>query len=378
MAKKKVTLKIKSAAALRKKYSGSGTAGDIVVSAEDMLWLPSRFLALNDLMGGGIPFGKILELFGEESSGKSLIAFDFAYCAQALGGVVLWADSEFAFTREWAIQNGLDLDRVELYQEKSIETISDWVLDMALYYRSILTNNEPILFVTDSVAALECLENLDSSQMDAKAEMGNRAKAMDKFLRTRNGTLDKLGVPTILINQLRSKVGASKFEDPDTTPGGKAAKFYASIRLGVYGGKQIKGKVNGYEDRVGRVSSIRVKKNKVAPPKPTIKSAEVYFHPEYKEPIGFSKYFGLVEILERKGVITRKKGASRYYIKDKMIANGEKALDKLIKEDTQFRKKMIRKSGINTISRTQVKINKQTTNLYDVNNLTKKDKDGEE
>src|SRR5690606_24823589 len=102
----------------------------------------------------------------------------------------------------------------------------------------------------------------------------------------------------------------------------------------------------------GRYSTIRVIKNKVAPPKPTIKKAEVYFHPDYKEPIGFSKYFGLADILERKGVITRKKGASRYYMGEKMIANGEPALMRLIKEDDKLRKKLIRKSGINTISRT--------------------------
>ena len=147
MAKKaKGKLKVQSESALRKKYAGSGRATDIVVSADEMLWLPSRFLALNNQFGGGIPYGKILELFGEESSGKSLLAFDFAYCAQQLGGVVLWADAEYAFTRDWALQNGLDLDRVELFKEKAIEVISDWSVDMAIYYRSKLVNNEPILF----------------------------------------------------------------------------------------------------------------------------------------------------------------------------------------------------------------------------------------
>lgn len=369
--KKKASLKAQSQNKLRKKYAGSGTASDIVLSAEKMLWLPSRFLAFNYQLGGGIPFGKILELFGEESSGKSLLAYDFAYCCQALGGIVMWADSEHSFTRDWAEQNGLDLDRVELYTEKGIEYLSDWSMDMALYHRSQLPNNEPILLIVDSIAALDCIENINSSQLDSKAEMGNRAKAMDKWLRTRNLLWEQLGVAVILINQLRSKIGASKFEDPDTTPGGKATKFYASQRIGVYGGKQIKGKIGGYEDRVGRVTSIRVKKNKVAPPRPTIKAAEVYFHPDYKEPIGFSKYFGFVEVLERKGVITRKKGASRYYMGDKMIANGEPALVKLIKEDSKLRKKLIRKSGINTISRTRTKMEKVEGNLFDVDKVDK-------
>lgn len=372
MAKKKTGIKLKTKAALRKKYSGSGSAKDIIIAGDKMLWLPSRFLALNDLLGGGVPFGKILEIYGEESSGKSLLAFDFAYCTQALGGVVLWADAEFAFTYDWAIANGLDLERVELYQEKAIELIADWSLDMALAYRSELPNNEPILLVVDSIAALDCLANMNSSQVDSKAEMGNRAKAIDRMLRLRNGAWDKLGVTVILINQVRAKIGAGLFEDPETTPGGRATKFYASQRLGVYGGKQIKGTVNGKEDRVGRVSSIRVKKNKVAPPKPTIKAAEVYFHPGFKEPVGFQRYFGLADVLERKGVLERKKGSSRYYYKDKMVANGEKALLKLIKEDDKFRAKMIRRAGINTISQTRSRM-AEMGNLYDISNITQSD-----
>lgn len=379
MAKKKSTkIKKQSQTALRKKYAGSGTASEIMVPAEDMLWLPSRFLAFNEQLGGGIPFGKIIEIFGQESGGKSLLAYDFAYCAQALGGIVLWADAEFAFTRTWALQNGLDLDRVELYQEKAIENISDWSMDMAVYYRQQLTNNEPILLVTDSIAALDCIGNMNSSQVEAKAEMGNRAKAMDKMLRTRNGLWEKLGVSVVLINQLRSKIGASQFEDPDTTPGGKATRFYASQRIGVYGGKQIKGKINGYEDRVGRLSSIRVKKNKVAPPKPTIKGAEVYFHPEYDAPIGFSKWFGLPELLVRKGVLQRKKNSSRYYLNDKMLANGEKALYKVIKEDNKLRRKLLNASGINTISKTRKKMEGLTGNQFDVSKLTDKDLEKED
>lgn len=367
MAKKaKGKLKVQTESALRKKYAGSGRATDIVVSAEEMLWLPSRFLALNDQLGGGIPYGKILELFGEESSGKSLIGFDFAYCCQQLGGVVLWADAEYAFTRDWSLQNGLDLERVELFKEKAIEVISDWSVDMALYYRKQLVNNEPILLVVDSIAALECLDNLNGSQVDAKAEMGNRAKAMDRWLRTRNGIYEELGVTVILINQLRAKIGASQFEDPDTTPGGKATRFYASQRVGVYGGKQIVKKISGSEERVGRVTSIRVKKNKVAPPKPTIKAAEVYFVKTKDFGIGFNRYFGLAELLVKSGTLQRKKGSSRFYLGEKMVANGEDALIRKLFEDEELRKKLIRKSGINTISRTERQVGKVTHNMFPI------------
>ena len=140
--KKKKKLKVSSRSALRKKYVGSDTASNIVVAAEDMLWLPSRFIALNDLLGGGIPFGKILEIFGEESSGKSLLAYDFAYCCQRLGGVVMWNDAEHAFTESWALQNGLDLDMVELYTNKSIENLADWAMDMAISIRQELKSSD--------------------------------------------------------------------------------------------------------------------------------------------------------------------------------------------------------------------------------------------
>lgn len=367
MAKKKAFKKL-SESALRKKWADSGLAKDIVVEPEKMLWIPSRFLALNDLMGGGAPYGKIIEIFGEESSGKSLAAFDFGYSTQQLGGIVLWADSEFAFTRQWALANGLDLEQVELFQNKAIEEISDWVVDMGTFYRSQLVNNEPILFVLDSVAACDTLDNLNSPQVDRKAEMGNRAKAMDTFLRSRNNIFEKLGITVILINQLRKKIGASQFEDPDTTPGGAAAKFYASIRLGFYGGKSLTGKINGKDERLGRVTSIRVKKNKIAPPKPTIKGAKVYFHPDYTDGVGFDKYFALPDILERRDVLKRKKGSSRYFIKgkEKSLAAGEESLLKLIREDGKIRRKLIKESGINTISTTRAQIEAIQENLYPI------------
>jgi recombination protein RecA len=365
MAKKKSNiLKIPTANALAKKYPKSGQASDIVVPEAEYLILPSRFLNLNYTIGGGIPYGKILELYGEESSGKSLLAIDFAYCCQQLGGVVLWADAEQAFTTQWAKANGLDLEKVIVYSETAVENISDWIADQSIYWRSVLVNNEPILCVVDSTAALDTQNNINSEMADGKADMGNRAKAIYKLLRIRNELLSDLGVTSIWINQLRQKIGVM-FGDPDTTPGGAALKFYASIRIGVYGGKQILGKVNGYEDRVGRHSSIRVKKNKVAPPRPTIKGAEVYFNSEYDDkPLGFSKYFGLPDLLVRLGVVTKKKGASRYYMKDKMLANGSAAFEKLIREDTRIRKKLIRRSGINTISKTRTQAEAIGRNIF--------------
>jgi len=228
--KKKVIKKagsILTDAALSKKYHGMGKASEIAVLPEDSLWLPSRNIYLNYTMGGGIPYGKICEIFGGESSGKSLVAMDFGYSAQYLGGVVLWNDAEQAFDPHWAEQNGLDLDNLYLFNETSIEKISDWAADMSITFRSRLKNNQPILLVTDSTAALDCEANINGVQLDAKAEMGNRAKALYKYLRIRNQMFAELGIILIFINQLRKKVGATIFEDPDTTPGGDAMKFFA-------------------------------------------------------------------------------------------------------------------------------------------------------
>lgn len=376
MAKKKTSGKVLDRKALAKKYSGSGMATNVL--GNNSLWLPSRFLLLNHTMGGGIPYGKMVEIHGLESSGKSLLSFDFAYCAQQLGGTVIWVDAEAAFTNSWAEHNGLDPDNVELYVETAVERISDYIMDMTRYWRSQLTNNEPILLVLDSIASLECESNLDSEQSDAKAEMGNRAKAIDKMLRIRNPLLSELGVCTIFINQLRSKIGATKFEDPFTTPGGKAVAFYASIRLAVFGGKQILGKIRGKETRVGRVSSIRVIKNKVAPPMPSIKSAEVYFNPKHEDhDIGFNKYFGLPELLVEAGIVDRKKGASWYTYKGTNIANGDKKFLQLLMEDETMRRKLIRKAGINTISTFQKKLNSINENLYPVS-MGKQSKEDED
>lgn len=363
--KKKKKTSLLSEKDIRKKYKGSGIAADIIIPTDKTIKIPTSSLALNYMMGGGLPYGKVMEIHGTESSGKSLIAIDFAVIAQSLGGMVLWADAEQAFSQEWMERNGLEMDKIELFKTTIVENISDWAADMAIYYRSQLTNNEPILLVVDSLAALDTEDNINSEQTDAKAEMGNRAKAIYKMLRIRNELLSELGVTSIWINQLRAKVGAGMFEDPDTTPGGNAMKFYASIRLAVYGGKQIKGKVNGYEDRVGRETSIRVKKNKVAPPRPSQK-LDIYFHAEYEE-IGLSRYQGFPEILERLGIIKHAKGSRKYYFEDEQITKaGEKGLIKKIAKDDDLRSELIEASDINTTSKTRKLIESMGENLYPV------------
>lgn len=361
MAGKVKAITIPTAASIIKKYGG----GLVSELEEVRFWIPSRILSVNHQFGGGIPYGGWVELFGTESGGKSLLAFDFAYGAQQCGGVVIWADAEKAFTKKWSNELELEHDRIWWNEESTIEIISDWVRDSIIYWRSVLTNNEPILVVVDSIAVLECLEAQDGSQVDAKADFGNRAKAISKFMRLRSSTLKTYGVGAILINQLREKQGATKYEDPDTTPGGQATKFYASIRAGLYGGKQITKKIKGRERRVGRHTSIRIKKNKVAPPRETIKGIEVYTLPEYtKKPLGFDRYHGLDAIIEDMGYFEKK--GSRYYKKGKMIANGREALLEVIANDDKLRRRIIRESGINTISTLKRVLSEQSKNWYPV------------
>lgn len=212
MAKKtKVGLKVPTKNEILKKYGSiMRLASDTV---ESNLWLPSTFFALNYTFGGGIPFGKILEVAGEESSGKSLIAYNFAYTCQQLGGHVIWVDAEQSWMNSWAEANGVDPEKVTVLTDTRIEYISDAVADLAIYLRSQLTRNEPILLVIDSIAAMDCADNIDSKMVEGKAEMGGRAKALYKYFRIRSELFYKLGVTQIYINQLRTALNVGFGKD---------------------------------------------------------------------------------------------------------------------------------------------------------------------
>lgn len=370
-------VKLLSDSALKKKYINS-SRGDLSLPDEKSIWLPSRCLALNWQLGGGIPYGKILELFGYESTGKSLLAMDFAYSTQQLGGVVLWGDAEFSFNPHWAEENDVDPSMVEVLSSNVVEEYADWHRDMIIHHRSKLTNNEPILLVEDSIAALECEENIGADSQGSKAQMGNRAKAIYRMYRERASLYHKYGVVVIMINQVRDKVGASMFEASTTTPGGAATKFFASQRVGLVRSKQIKGRVvkGVFKDdrlkghKVGTNVYIQVAKNKVAPPKDNIKT-QVYFTNEVWGYTGYSRYHGLPEILESKGIV--KKKGSHYKYKDKSIANGADNFIAELNDNEKMRRTLIKKSGINTISRTEEKINSIGTNLYPVTEKSAKD-----
>lgn len=328
------------------------------------LWIPTTFFALNHQMGGGFPYGKIVEVIGEESSGKSLIAYNVAYATQQLGGHVIWVDAEQSWMNSWAEENGLDPNRVTVLNDTRIETVSDAIADLAIFFRSKLIHNEPIVVVIDSIAALDSMELIDSKMADGKAEMGNRAKALYKMFRIRYELMYRLGVTWICINQLRKKLNAGFGQDDTTTPGGAALAFYASIRLVFFSGKALKVKYQGKERRAGKLVTIQMKKNKVAPPKETISKAPIYFNPKYHD-IGFDRYYWLEESLEDAGVI-EKAGGGTYIFEGKKLCRGEEAFHKLIEEDSDLRKKLLKAAGINTIGTTKRILKKLNTNMFPV------------
>lgn len=365
-------IKLLSESALAKKYPNSARA-EFLLSTDKTLWIPSSCIALNWQTGGGLQYGKVHELFGYESTGKSLLAMDFARNTQKLGGVVLWGDAESSWNSSWAESNGINLTKTIVYEKNDIEGFSDWHRDQFMYWRARLTKNQPILVVCDSIAALDCLDNLNSSQLESKAEMGNRAKAIYKMYRLRVDAYKKYGITILMINQVRKKVGATMFEASETTPGGDSTKFFSSIRIGLNASKQIKGykKKDGtfVEDnqkgrKVGRNIYIQIAKNKLAPPKDSVRT-QVYFLPTASGYTGYSRYHGLPEILLEEGVIRKEKGG-RFYRKDKLVAHGEENLLSEITANEKMRKFLIEKAGVNTLSKTREKIDLIKENLFPV------------
>jgi recombination protein RecA len=351
---------------LFKKFPDSGLASTVLVPADDYIWLPCKSPVINFMLGGGIPYGKMVEFLGEESSGKSLLAYDFMRSAQKLGGMGILIDAEFAFEERWAKVNGLDLTKIHIYQENEIESISDFIAESVQHYRFQLKQNQPIVLIIDSLAALDTKLNMDTTAADAKAEMGNRAKAIYRMVRVNNALLSKLGIVTIVINQLRDKVGAnSMFESNETSPGGKAMRFYAAQRIGLYVGAQLTEGTGENKRRVGNSVSFRIKKNKVAPPRATYKT-EVIFDESYGE-TGFSKYLGLRPILLDLGTIEKQGNA--YFFDGQKIAGGKDEFDEVMVSDKELRQDLLHEAGINTLSSTKAKLEKLTKlngNLYAV------------
>ncbi len=358
--------KIKSAitkADLDKKYPDSGLVVDLEIPPDQVLWVPSSSPAINYRMGGGLAYGRICEIAGKESSGKSLLGLNFIRSAQKMKGVGIFIDAELAFDANWAKRNGLDTSLIHLYSENELEIISDFMVEIAFYYRSMYLKNEPIVMVLDSIAALDTKEAMETSGLDSKAEMGIRAKAMYKMLRLRNKYWSKLGICVVCINQLRDKINTgfgSQFEEKDDTVGGKALRFYASQRVFLETKKILTKGTGDNKHRYGAEVNLTMKKNKLAPPK-VPQRFELIFDDDYGT-IGFERYRGLNKAFLDLGVVTKQ--GNSYIFDGDIIATSKTDFASLIENDRDLRGDLLRESGIPTINSMKTRLSSITENRY--------------
>lgn len=215
--------------------------------------IPTGSLGLDMALGiGGFPKGRVVEIYGPEASGKTTLAMHCVAEAQKKGGIAAFVDAEHAFDRFYAEKIGVDTDELLIAQPDDGEQ----ALEIA---DNLIRSGAIDVIVIDSVAALVPRAELEGDMGDSK--MGLQARLMSQALRKLTGTINKTGCICIFINQLREKIGVM-FGNPETTTGGNALKFYASVRLDIRRIGQIKDGV----DIIGNRAKVKVAKNKVAPP----------------------------------------------------------------------------------------------------------------
>jgi recombination protein RecA len=266
--------------------------------------IPTGSAALDIALGiGGLPRGRVVEIYGPESSGKTTVALHAVANAQKAGGVAAFIDAEHALDPEYAAKLGVDVDALLVSQPDSGEQALE-IADM------LIRSNAIDIIVIDSVAALVPRAEIDGEMGDS--HVGLQARLMSQALRKMTGAINGSGTTAIFINQLREKIGVM-FGSPETTTGGKALKFYASVRLDV---RRIETLKDG-TDMVGNRTRIKVVKNKLAPP---FKQAE--FDIMYGE--GISREGSLIDVCVDAGII-RKAGAWYTYEGDQLGQGKENA-----------------------------------------------------
>ena len=287
--------------------------------------MSSGSLALDIALGaGGYPKGRIIEIYGPESSGKTTVALHAVAQAQKEGGIAAFIDAEHALDPAYAAALGVNIDELLLSQPDSGEQ----GLEIA---EKLIDSGAIDLVVVDSVAALVPRAEIDGDIGDS--HVGLQARMMSQAMRKLGASINKTKTIAIFINQLREKVGVM-FGNPETTPGGRALKFYASVRLDVRGNTQIKGTGDQKDTNVGKETKIKVVKNKVAPP---FKEANVEII--YGE--GISQTGELLKIASDLDIV--KKAGSWYSYNDEKIGQGSENAKKYLAEHPDIFEEIDRK-----------------------------------
>jgi len=304
------------------KTYGKGTIMKMDDAAiEEVPVIPSGSIALDVALGvGGFPRGRVIEIYGPESSGKTTLAIHAIAEAQKAGGIAAFIDAEHAFDRFYAEKLGVDLENLLISQPDNGE--------QALEIADQLIRSSAIdIIVIDSVAALTPKAEIEGDMGDSR--MGLQARLMSQALRKLTSTINKTNTTCIFINQLREKIGVM-FGNPETTTGGNALKFYASVRLDIRRVTQIK---DG-ENVVGSHTRVKVVKNKVAPP---FKKAE--FEIRYGE--GISRVGEILDMSVEMDIV--KKSGSWFSYGETKLGQGREAVKEVIKDNPELSEELEQK-----------------------------------
>ncbi|MFC1514383.1 recombinase RecA, partial [Candidatus Omnitrophota bacterium] len=277
----------------------------------DIAVLPTGIPGLDKALGvGGIPRGRVVELFGPESSGKTTLSLSIIAETQKRGGVAAFIDAEHAFEPAYAKIIGVDLDNLLISQPDTGEQ----ALEIT---ETLVRSNAVDLIVVDSVAALVPRAEIEGDMGDA--QMGLQARLMSQALRKLTAAISKSKTSLIFINQIRMKIGIM-FGNPEVTPGGRALKFYSSLRIDL---RKV-GTLTIQDEIVGTKVKCKIVKNKVAPP-----FKEVFFEITYTE--GVSKLGSMIDTALDLGVIN--KAGSWFSFKDQKMAQGRESVKKYLADN---------------------------------------------